>query len=226
MATTKLRRGVWFQVSAIVLALLSLSSLGCMKQPQQASGDLVGDYAITGTLVENSCGNSALPTKNPLSFVAEIRNDDGVITWQIEKQAPFTGVLRADGAYKFVSEQAMDLGTQVARKKDLEASDFNNLNPDFDLQRSHCALIMKESVSGTLRRMLGPDGGAPDQTDAGGTGADLSGDNIISVEAAAGADCSLQLAINGGQFLTLPCAAQYSMEGALQLADDDKNDKN
>jgi hypothetical protein len=206
-------RRLRFRICAIVLTALALSSLGCMRKQEASQGVLVGAYAIKGSLVENSCGQAALPTKNPLDFTAEIRDVDGVKTWQIAKGPAYTGVLREDGQYRFVSEVATPLGNQVAPKKDLQASDFLSLNADPDLQHNNCTLLMKESTFGTVHRMLTPDGGVQD-TDA-GVGSDLSGDNTIDIEAASGADCSFQLAANGGNFLTLPCTAHYSLEGTL-----------
>lgn len=207
----------------MLLAALALSTLGCMRK-QQPQGDLLGAYAVSGALTENSCGQSGLPTQNPLAFVAELRDVDGVTTWQIEKKPAFSGVLERDGDYRFVSEQAFPLGEQTSQKRNLEASDFDSLDPDFDLETTSCVLLMKESITGRLHRMLDADGGVPSEAfgDA-GLLPDLSGDNTISVEAAAGTDCARVLAANGGGFLTLPCAAHYSLEGTLQLDDEPEN---
>jgi hypothetical protein len=213
-------RSVRFRILATVLTALALSSLGCMKKAEQAPGVLVGSYAITGTLIENSCG-SGLSTKNPLTFSAAIRDSDGVINWQVAKGAASTGVLRADGQYRFVTEQATSLGPQVMPKTNLQPSDFFTNQADFDLKKTNCTLLTKESIFGTLHRMLSIDGGVV-QEDA-GVGADLSGDNTIEVTVAAGADCSAVLAANGGSYLTLPCEAHYSLEGSLDTSSSTSN---
>ncbi len=209
-------RSIRFRILAIVLTALALSSLGCMKKQETAPGVLVGEYAITGTLIENSCG-AGLPTQNPLTFTAAIRDSDGVINWQIAKGPASTGVLRDDGSYRFVTEASNNLGPQTMAKTNLQPSDFFTNQPDFDLKKTNCTLLTTESIFGTLHRMRSIDGGVVEE-DA-GRGADLSGDNTIEVTVAAGADCSAVLAANGGSYLTLPCMAHYSLEGTLDPSD-------
>lgn len=206
-------RRLGFRCFATVLAVLALAQVGCMKK-QEPKGELLGAYAISGVLLENSCGQAALPTQNPLDFVAEIRNASGVITWQLDKQPAYAGVLRAGGEYRFVSESQIPMGEQVSRTAN-EPTDFLSLEPDFDIKRANCTLLMKESIFGTLHRMRELDGGVLDADAGAAEGADLAGDNTIEVEQAAGSDCSALLASQGGAFLTLPCAARYSLEGTL-----------
>jgi hypothetical protein len=200
----------------VLLAALALSSLGCMRQ-SQPKGDLLGAYAVSGALTENSCGQTGLPTANPLAFVAELRDVEGITTWQVEKRPAYSGVLESDGDYRFVSEQVLAMGQQLAPRQNLDPSDFDSLDPDFDLERRNCVLLIKESMSGRLNRMLDADGGVTAGSADGGATVDLSGDNTIEVAAAADTNCSAVLAANGGGFLTLPCFAHYSLEGTLVL---------
>jgi hypothetical protein len=185
---------------------------------KKPSGELVGTYAITGALVENTCGQTARSTPDPLIYTVHVRDDDGVGTWQLEKQGAQAGTLDDEGKFAFLAESSTPMGEQTRPKQVLEANDFLSGDPDADLYRANCTLLTRESMRGTLHRRL-QDADAGMSADAGMDDADLVGVNTIEIQPAPGSDCTLQLAAVGGAYLALPCRVEYEIEGALQLED-------
>ncbi len=204
----------------IGLSVSALSALGCVKQ--QPGGEVIGRYAVKGQLVSNTCG-AALPAKNLLSYVAELRQNAGVTSWKAGKLAAASGALGSAGNFNFQVEQSTDLGTTVQAKQDLQPSDFLSGQANPDLKQTHCILLTIETLAGTLHRRwtTAADGGMVAETtdagsDAGVGGADLTGTDTISVMPATGADCSAALAVQGGTYTILPCSLQYALEGTLE----------
>src|SRR4051812_37474374 len=153
-------RGLRFRMCAVLLAALALSTLGCAKA--KPAGELVGVYAVAGALEENTCGQTALPTANPLAFNVEVRNAEGVGSWQLEKKPAFAGLLKADGEFLFQSQGAFPVALPKV-KKDLEPSDFFAGDSDADLNKATCTLVMTESMKGALHRSMQTlDGGLGD----------------------------------------------------------------
>lgn len=206
------------------LALVSLSACGQGTKP----GALVGSYAVHGVLVENTCGQSALPTSNPLDFVVEIRTDAGVAYWIPNKATQNTGTLNGTGAFRFtMSDTALVEGSANMRQLE-QPSDFLSAKPDFDLQSEDraCVLTRKQTVSGKLARRL-KDGvvdasGAAEQAAAADSDSDsaedLSAEHVIEVTPSSGSDCNAALAALGGSFLALPCSARYVLSGSLDTS--------
>jgi hypothetical protein len=192
---------------------LSLAAIGCQKPVATSAGELIGVYSITGALIDNTCGQSALPTQNPLRFEVEIRREDSVGYWQIEKRPARPGELEDDGTFRFNTEQTSLVSSMRSVRNDLEPEDFNSLNPDFDLKTTNCIMKMSELIEGTLERRFVDlqDGGVGDSKNK----TDLSGDNVIKIEPTANSDCSAALAALGGSFENLPCAAHYKLKGEL-----------
>jgi hypothetical protein len=183
--------------------------------PGAKPGALVGSYTVHGVLVENTCGQSALPTSNPLDFVVEIRTDAGVAFWIPNKAAQNTGTLSDSGSFRFTtSETRVVMGSAGPRQ--LEPMDFQAGGEDFDLQQPRtCALTLKQTVLGTLgRRIL--DGSVNASADASG---DLSAEHQIEVTPSTGSDCNAALAALGGSYLALPCEARYVLTGSLDTTD-------
>src|SRR5690348_14651619 len=79
-----------------------------------AAGTLVGQYNVTGVLVENTCGQTALPTTNPLSFAVEIREADGVGYWVPAKSSQNMGSVRDDGTFSFTISQSSVVSQSTA----------------------------------------------------------------------------------------------------------------
>ena len=182
---------------------------------QQAAGDLIGVYSITGSLIDNSCGQAALPTQNPLRFEVEIRSENSVGYWQIAKRPAKPGELEEDGSFRFKNEQTQLVSRTRAVRNDLEPQDWSSLDPDFDLKTVTCAMKTSELIEGTLERTFSDllDGGANGNDDK--KASDLIGDNVIQIEPTPDSNCSASLAALGGAFANLPCAAHYKLKGEL-----------
>jgi hypothetical protein len=202
-----------------VLAVLSLTAaVGCQPPASKSVGALVGVYAIDGALIENTCGGSALAAVDPLRFEVEIRRNDQVGYWQIEKQAQQTGEIEENGTFLFRGEQTSLVSSMRTARNDLEPGDFVNLTPDFDLKTTTCAMKVRETIEGTLMRTLVIVDGGEAQLDPSAKKPkhDLTGDNTIEVMATTDSDCSASLAAFGGPFANLPCYAHYALQGDLQ----------
>jgi hypothetical protein len=186
----------------------------------------VGSYSVHGVLVENSCGQNALPTSGALDFKVEIRQDTGVAYWMPVKATQSSGTLSTSGDFRFTMSE-----TQVVSNgmRQLEPSDFANAsaNPDFDLKQSRaCALTRKQTVKGNLGRRI--EDGVVTQTaasmrssDAGDDIAsddDLDAEHLIEIAPTSGSDCNVALAALGGTYLTLPCEARYLLSGNLDTS--------
>jgi hypothetical protein len=179
------------------------------------AGTLVGQYNVTGVLVENTCGQTALPTANPLSFAVEIREANGVGYWVPAKSSQNMGSVREDGTFSFTLSQS-SVVNQTSAGDNLQPSDFVGAQPDFDLQKRSCVVTTQQSVTGTLHRRVAADGGvAYAALSDGGSDDDLTGENTIMVTPAPGSDCTTALAALGGAWLALPCDARYELSGKL-----------
>jgi hypothetical protein len=201
------------------LGILALfAAVSCMPSNPDASGDMVGVYAINGALVQNTCGQAALPAVDPLKFEVEIRQNDRVGYWQTDKQPQRAGELDDDGTFLFTGEQTSLVSSMRTARNDLEPANFVSLTPDFDLKTTNCAMRVKETIEGSLaRRIVSVDGGEPQVDDADpGAKHDLKGDNTIEISATPESDCSASLATYGGPFSNLPCMAHYVLSGELE----------
>jgi hypothetical protein len=189
----------------------------CACQQGTPSGTLVGRYDVRGVLVENTCGQSGLPTSNPLQFSVELREDQGVGYWVPSKMSQNTGSLGADGSFRFAVSSTQQVAQTTQANNNLQPSDFRSLDPDFDLKKATCALTNMQTVSGTLRRRLTTDGGVIDTGNAADAAAtdDLVAENVIAVSPTTGSDCNAVLVTYGGAFQNLPCQARYELSGKL-----------
>lgn len=182
-------------------------------------GDLVGDYAVTGTLVDHTCGKQALPAADPMLFDVELREDNGQGFWIVQPPA-HTGTLSPDGAFHFESEstQLLSAGPVGVSEPDpeREADPETAADPErFEstTTRAQCTLRIHETIRGTVHRP-DADGGMND------VGADLSGENEIEVQAASDTDCDFALQAQGGIWEQLPCRVSYELAGVLRASDD------
>jgi hypothetical protein len=188
-------------------------------------GSLVGSYAVHGVLVENTCGQTALPTSNPLDFVVEIRTDSGVAYWIPNKAMSNTGTLNDSGTFRFtMSDTKVVDGSMTMRQE--EPSDFLSAKPDFDLQKQQdraCALTRKQTVSGKLARriedgMVNATGSDKDASVDADSDEDLSAEHVIEIAPTSGSNCNGVLAALGGAFTALPCEARYLLSGSLDTS--------
>lgn len=181
-------------------------------------GDLVGDYAITGTLVEHTCGKAALPAADPMVFDVELREDNGQGYWIVKPPAR-SGTLASDGAFHFEveSSQSVSAGPTPAPEPDPEREVDPELAVDPERFESmapaaHCTLLVHETIRGTVHR---PDADAGDIHVTG----DLAGVNDIEVRAASDTDCGFVLEAQGGIWERLPCQVSYKLAGVLLASD-------
>jgi hypothetical protein len=212
------RQPIWSACSVVVLGL-------CACNQGTKPGALVGSYAIHGVLVENTCGQTALPTANPLDFVVELRTDSGVAYWMPDKATPASGTLTESGTFRFSMSETQLVGPAPGMRQD-EPSDFLSTEPDFDLRRQQaraCALTRKQTVSGKVARRV--EDGVVNETPRSDSGAasdesesadvDLSAEHLIQVTPSPGSSCEGALAALGGAFIALPCEARYVLNGSL-----------
>ena len=212
------RTAIWSACSVVVLGL-------CACDQGTKPGALVGSYAIHGVLIENTCGQAALPTANPLDFVVELRTDSGVAYWMPDKSTPASGTLSESGNFRFAMSETQVVGGVPGMRQE-EPSDFLSTEPDFDLKRQQaraCALTRKQTVSGKVARRVedGVVNETPRSTDRDAASeessadVDLSAEHLIEVAPSSGSNCEGALAALGGAFLALPCEARYVLNGSL-----------
>jgi hypothetical protein len=202
---------------AVAMAVAVLS-IACNESTP--TGTLVGIYTVQGVLIENSCGQSALPAVTPLKFDVQIREDGGIGYWSRAKQAASTGSLNSRGEFRFSTSSTKVVSS--GQPGQLQPSNFTSLQPDFDLQQRTCALTVRETITGSVRRRNAADGGAIIELSQGDAAVsssnDLDAEHVIEVTPSAGSDCNLALTAFGGNYLVLPCNARYVLQGSLQLA--------
>ena len=192
-------------------------------------GELVGVYAIEGALTKNECGNDALPAADPLSFDVELRKKDGTGYWLQGMPPAWPGLLSEDGAFSFELEQSY----AVDPKARVMPDPFSSMDPekladptiyeklDNAMNGRPCSLRIVESLDGSVLRDLtarghaSKSGPAPEES----SGADLVGDNAITISAADG-DCGLVMRDQGGPFDALPCTAHYDLVGTIMRDDE------
>jgi hypothetical protein len=214
----QLRSGSPCRAVLASLGLCAVAAVSCQPPGGDGAGDLVGVYAVQGALIENTCGQMALPAVDPLKFEVEIRQNDRVGYWQVAKKPQQSGEMEDDNTFHFSAVTTSLVSSMRTARNDLEPGDFINLTPDFDLKTTSCSMRIEETIAGSLaRRFVTADDGEP-QLEAGDTKPkhDLSGDNTIEVAPTADSDCSASLATHGGPFANLPCTAHYALSGDLQ----------
>ena len=196
--------------------------------PEEPPGELVGAYRISGALMENTCGESALPAADPLNFDVEIRRQNGSGLWLATAPPAHLGSLQDDGDFSFERQSTYDVGARPSLELLVEMDIERLADPEAaqhlgdDMARP-CRLTVNERVAGTLLRDSLDDDNAGtgaretevDPERASDSDADLIGENEIDVRVASGSDCRSSLDENGGPFERLPCAVRYDLEGEL-----------
>jgi hypothetical protein len=174
--------------------LLGICSLAaCQPLP----GEVVGTYAVTMELEENTCGNAAVHPLDGNKYSVELREDDEHAYWRIPSQTPIEGSYNAP-RFEF------ELESLVASS----VPDGGTLP---------CRLIQTELLTG---RVALSDAGVTDvDLDAGeseederGKGLMLLGKHELNISAEPGGDCSEALPPKGA-FQKLPCVLRYQLRG-------------
>ncbi len=201
-------------VGLATLVLLEALTTSC--QAPVYPGTTEGSFAITGTLEENTCAPGLDPIAM-LSFIAELRREDGVGYWRQEGGAIVSGTMGTDGRFRFTSRIVVDA-----------------YGPDADLGIAGCSLYQSETIDGVLVTAARDDAGARDGSssdasssdassntvDAGsadaGPSASFTGENTVVISTTPGSNCALLLAANGGDFPSFPCQARYTLSGVAR----------
>jgi hypothetical protein len=165
-------------------------------------------FIVTGALTSNACAPGLDPI-NPLVFQASLRRDGALGYWRTGEQPWVLGTVGRDGEFHFT------LRTDVEVYPPRRGTD-----PDFDPGHAGCVVSMIESIDGRVTELSAADASGedaqstPDAGDAGSSASMvLEATNRIELVPASGSDCSLALLSAGGAFPSLPCAAEYELEG-------------
>jgi hypothetical protein len=200
------------RASKLVLLLLSVGGLACQAKPP---GDLVGSYAITASLMDNSCGEDALPLSEVLEYRVQLRRDGRTAYWMLASPPGTQGVYAGgDVAFEreerfMISDDAEPIDPELSELDPIALYGFDPFEPnaDPDDAESFCTLIVRESIDANVLLEDGDD--ADDDQLA------LEGTNAIEMSATSDSDCHRVLKAAGGPFERLPCAAEYELEGTL-----------
>lgn len=194
----------------LALAALPVAALSTACKPAAQPGTPVGNFAITGTLQDNACGDGFQPELS-IVFNAELRRADSVAYWKMGDRPATSGTIDANGNFRFRSQSLIEYWP---------ADPANGI--------VGCRLLQTETISGRVNALGASDVDASDasradagvaQGDAGRGDAgraesmELSAINTIDIAASPGSDCSPALAVAGGPFTTLPCRASFSLDG-------------
>ena len=194
--------------------LFVLEGLASACQAPPSPGTTAGSFAISGTLLENTCA-PGLDPHQMLSFVAELRRDGGAGYWRQEGGTIVSGTMGEGGHFHFVSQVTIpaygpdrESGTAGCSLTQSETIDGVLVARDVDSGSGNgdAALDAASSDGGRL------DGGAGDA----GTRSSLSGENTIVISTVAGSNCTRLLIANGGDFPAFPCQARYALTGVAR----------
>jgi hypothetical protein len=206
------------RASKLVPMLLALAGVACQAKPP---GDLVGQYAISASLMKNSCGDAALPVADALEYRVQLRRDGRLAYWMIASPPGSQGVY-AGGDVSFEREERFMLGdeeqpvdTELAELDPIALYGYDPYDPtaEPDDAESFCTLIVRESIEATV---LLEDGDDADDDELA-----LEGTNTIAMSATGDSDCRRVLKSAGGPFERLPCAAEYEISGTLLESEND-----
>jgi len=194
----------------LALASIPVFGLNLACRPAAQPGTRVGNFAISGTLQDNACGDGFRPDLM-IAFNAELRRADSVAYWKMGDRPATSGTIDANGNFRFRSQSLIEAWP---------ADPENGI--------TGCRLLQTETISGRVN-VLGEsnvDASDSGRADAGRTQGDagrhdagaprtmeLSATNTIDIAASPGSDCSPALAVAGGPFTALPCRASFSLDG-------------
>ncbi len=179
-----MRRTLGTLVSALLL-------VACDGTP----GARLGTYAVTATMVQNTCGTQVGDYAASATFNVVLSLDRGVLSW-----TP-TGATSATGAY--------DSSTHAFRLD--QTTSTQAVAPNRAYQTPGCIIDRVDSVAGTIA--IAGDAGTTQLTDvdAGPLAGAFTADETIGYGSEAGSDCTPVVGVNPGQVLALPCTITYHM---------------
>lgn len=166
-------------------------------RPTKLPGESQGQFRVTGTLEESTCGEGH-PAPPSFVFYVELRSEGTRGYWKLAEGPAVAGSFGSDGAFRFE-----------------ERVEVRAVEPDPPNGVAGCAVERGQVVAGTLAAVRDgaadtEDGGTPDAGAAPGT---LRGTTTITVTPVPGGDCSPLLLPYGGAFPVLPCQIRYALVG-------------
>jgi hypothetical protein len=206
------------RASKLIFVLLSFCGVACQAKPP---GDLVGSYAVTASLMDNTCGEDALPLSEVLEYRVQLRRDGRTAYWMLASPPGNQGVY-AGGEVTFerqerfmISDDAQPVDPELSELDPIALYGYDPFEPNAepDDAESFCTLIVRESIDATV---LLEDGDDADDDELA-----LEGTNTIEMAATSDSDCRRMLRASGGQFERLPCAAEYELEATLVDSEED-----
>jgi hypothetical protein len=200
------------RASMFVFVLLVLAGSACQAKPP---GDLVGQYAVTAELMDNTCGDAALPLAEVLEYRVELRRDGRTAYWMIGSPPGNQGVyLRGDVSFErqehfMVDDASEPVDPELSELDPITLYGYDPFDPtaEPDDGETFCTLIVRESIDATVL--------LEDGSDADDDALALRGTNTIEMSATRDSDCRRVLETAGGPFERLPCAADYQLNGTL-----------
>jgi hypothetical protein len=166
---------------------------GCVPE---VPGEPIGTFDIVMSLEENGCGEGAVIVTDGARFAAELRSDATRAYWRVPEQ-PLIDGREDDGAYMFVTRALVDTSDPDA-------------GPVCQLVQT--AELIAKVHAGSAGAGAGADAGDAGQAEAETEGLVLDATYTLTLEAAAGTDCSIAISPRG-VFKTLPCTVEYSFAG-------------
>jgi len=206
------------RASKLVLVSFALAGGACQAAPP---GDLVGAYAITAELMENTCGDAALPLAEVLEYRVELRRDGRTAYWMIGSPPGNQGVyLSGDVSFErqehfMVDDESEPIDPELSELDPIALYGYDPLDPtaEPDDGETFCTLIVRESIDASVL--------LEDGADADDGALALEGTNTIEMSATRDSECRRVLDTAGGPFEQLPCAAEYEITGTLLASDDE-----
>jgi hypothetical protein len=173
-------------VTRLSILALAIACAGC--RPTQLAGDSLGEFFVTGTLEESTCG-AGYPVRSTFTFLVDVRIEEGSSYgyWKLSDGPAVAGSVRDDGTFRF------EAATQVVA-----------IEADPATGTTGCALDHTDVVAGEIA----------DDADAGHA---LTGYEVLDVVPVAGTQCSPLLTLWGGTFPELPCRVEFAFTGERQL---------
>lgn len=207
------------RASKLVFLLLALAASAC--QMAELPGELVGEYAVTAELMENTCGEAALPLAEVLEYRVQLRRDGRTAYWMIGSPPGNQGVyssgdVRFEREERFmVDDESEPVSPELSELDPIALYGYDPFDPtaEPDDGDTFCTLIVRESIDATV---LFEEGSEPDRDELA-----LEGTNTIEMSATRDSECRRVLATAGGPFEQLPCAADYQISGTLLVSDED-----
>jgi len=178
-----------------IVLCLALASAALLTACRPLPGEVVGTYAVTMALEENTCGIAAVHPLDGRKYSVELRDDDDHAYWRIPGQTPIQGSYDAP---RFAFEYASVVASSAP-----------------DSGTPNCRLLQSEVLSGQVAQ--GDAGVQVVDLDAGEADDEsrdeslmLVGDHKLTITTSG--DCSEALQ-PAGAFEKLPCVVRYALSG-------------